>query len=326
MDRVSYEKGKQRRSASLTRFSLSLSPRTTNTSVFPSSPKSSPKKSSEIRSPRLSPTSVVPIKKIKLLGRGAIGTEVWKVKINGWACCAKIIDTSCCRDTELACFEKEISILQTLPSQNKHIVQYLGFQNAGTRLEIFMTLYDGSLYNIIQDRNLHQLPFTFKAIVGIAYQILSALVVIHSRRLIHRDIKSSNIFYETVFNEKTTYVLGDFGESKIIPKYTNTITGTHRWMAPEILLDEEYSFEADMWSFGMLLYELMSLEIPYHDIKGFGAEKRILEGVLPELTPQQNKDYIELIEIWKDCLIVDPKERLTAARCIFRVQNIIDSF
>jgi len=325
MDRVSSEKT-PRRTLSLSRFSLKLSPRN-----FPLSPKSSPKHSptsSDLRTPR-SPVTPHQVKRIKLIGKGGIGVEVWKVKLDGWVCCAKIIDITYSRESQVIYFQKEIEILKTLPSQNQHIIQYLGFQNTGRQIEIFTALYDGSLQGQIKDRNLHDIPFTIKEIVNIARQIISALVVIHSRKLIHRDIKSANVFYEEIFGEQktTNYILGDFGEAKIISKSTDTVTGTNRWMAPEILFtDNGYSFEADMWSFGMLLYELMSLEIPYFEIThGFGAEKRIMEGKLPTLTLKQQADYVDIIDIWEGCLTADPKERLTAARCIFRIQNLIDN-
>jgi len=327
MERLSSDK-KPQRTLSLSRFSLKLSPRN-----YPLSPRHSPKNSpkhsptsSDLRTPR-SPVSPKQVQKIKLISKGGMGVEVWKVKLDGWVCCAKIIDITYSRESEVICFQKEIEILKTLPSQNKHIIQYLGFQNTGRQIEIFTALYDGSLQEQIKDRNLHDIPFTIKEIVDIAHQIISALVVLHIRKLIHRDIKSANILYEEICEEQTTtnYILGDFGESKIISKPTKTVTGTNRWMAPEIIFTETgYSFEADMWSFGMLLYELMSLEIPYYEIThGFGAEKRIMEGKLPSLTLKQKDDYASLIDIWEACLISDPKKRLTAPGCLFRLQKLL---
>lgn len=63
--------------------------------------------------------------------------------------------------------------------------------------------------------------------------------------------------------------LGDFGESKLLPKkIATTLAGTTRWIAPEVFDwrgGKGYSFEADIWSFGMLLYELMTLKIPFFE-------------------------------------------------------------
>jgi serine/threonine protein kinase len=263
------------------------------------------------------------VQRIKLIGKGGSGSEVWTVKIDGWLCCAKIISLDEVRADAIESFEKEIEILQHLPAQNKHIVQYLGFQRTENKIEVFMTLYEGNLHSMITEKRQTQTSFSARQIATIAYQILSALVVLHSRRLIHRDIKSMNVFYENSPAE-ITYILGDFGESKIIPKSkTATITGTARWMAPEVLTGDKYSFEADMWSFGMLLYELMALQIPYYEMR-LGAEIRIIEGKLPTLTQKQLNDYVCLLNVWQGCLTIDPTERLTAARALFLVKILID--
>lgn len=341
MDKIAI--AKQRRSTSIGR--LVLSPRTSKNETLSSSSGSidSPKSPKSVSPKSVSPTSGSPriellspklgtnIKRLKLIGNGGSSSEVWKVKVDGWVCCCKSIDISDNTIRDIESFKNEIKILQSLPTQNKHLVQYLGFQQIGTRMELFMTLYEGNLFQLIQLKN----PFTARQITNIAYQILSALVVLHSRRLIHRDIKSHNVFYETsVFeSEKYSgnlndmiYVLGDFGESKILirPK-TSTLTGTNRWIAPEVMLQEkEYSFEADMWSFGMLLYELMTLEVPYFDARRFGVEKRIITGDLPTLTSQQKRTYACLIDMWEQCLDINPETRLTAAKGFFKTKILLE--
>lgn len=174
---------------------------------------------------------------------------------------------------DVIAFEKEIEILKDLPSQNKFIVQYLGFQRTEEQLEVFTALYDGNLLELIEKQSE---PFGSREILVIADSVLNALVTLHSRKLIHRDVKSANVFYEMI-DGKMNYVLGDypfcgekffhffvhspfvgdFGESKILlKKLATTLTGTTRWIAPEVF-DRKggkgYSFEADIWSFGMLL-------------------------------------------------------------------------
>lgn len=297
----------------------SSSPRSTDSS--PRSTDNSPR--SELRSPRLSNHKTVAIKKLRLIGTGGSGSEVWTVKIEGWLCCAKIVDLSERKIKDIETFEKEIEILQTLPSQNKHILQYLGFQRVDNILHIFMTLYEGNLHQIIEEKNKSNSPFGCRQVANIAYQILSAISVLHTRRLIHRDIKSMNIFYERTADD-IIYVIGDFGESKFIPKNkTSTLTGTSRWMAPEILKGEGYSFEADIWAFGMLLYELMSLEIPYYDIR-FGIEDKILKHDLPLLNNYQENEYAELIDLWESCLITNPKQRLKAEKGMHMLKIMLD--
>lgn len=116
-----------------------------------------------------------------------------------------------------------------------------------------MCLYDGSVYDMIQKRR--PLKFNLLFILEISESVLNALVTLHSRKLIHRDVKSVNVFYQCFQGGKFKFVLGDFGQSKLmLKKKTSTVSGTSRWIAPEIFKHKcGYSFEADMWSFGMFL-------------------------------------------------------------------------
>lgn len=332
MDKIAVTK-QQRRSLSIGR--LIISPRASkNESVLstsaghlspinsPRSPKSMSPKSSSPRIELLSPKLGTNIKRISPIGiKGGSGTEIWKVKVDGWICCCKSMDISDSTIRDVESFKNEIKILQSLPTQNKHLVQYLGFQQVSTRMEVFMTLYEGNLFDLIQLKK----PFTAKEITKIAYQILSALIVLHSRRLIHRDIKSHNVFYEIDKPNENIYVLGDFGESKILKRSkTSTIAGTSRWIAPEVMVGDEYSLEADMWSFGMLLYELMTLELPYYDAQKFGIEKRIIAGDLPTLTIEHKQTYACLIDMWEHCLAIKPEDRLTAAKGFFKTKILLE--
>ena len=97
-----------------------------------------------------------------------------------------------------------------------------------------MTLYDGTLFDLIQSRN-HK-PFSEKEIVCISCQLLEALATLHSKRLIHRDVKSMNIYYEE--GDDKTFVMGDFGESKIIFTTTGSLIRKITSEDPEL---KEYS-------------------------------------------------------------------------------------
>lgn len=125
-------------------------------------------------------------------------------------------------------FEKEIEILKELPSQNKFIVQYLGFQRTEEQLEVFTSLYDGNLLGeylrsldlswqrliplveLIEKQSAQSTLFSSREILVIAESVLNALVTLHSRKLIHRDVKSANVFYEEMVDGTMSYVLGEY--------------------------------------------------------------------------------------------------------------------
>lgn len=285
---------------------------------------------------------------VKKLGKGSLG-DVYSVKVNGWKACMKEIGKKERTDREINYFKKEIEIMQALPEKNPHIIRFLGFQETPTSLRIFTTLYDGSLRNVIdmlvqkRDKtcqckegtfgfglwckqcNKHQkdVGFSEKTILLYAIQLCKGLIVIHNRlQFIHRDIKSHNIFFEGNLSlnnlQNLNLVLGDYGESKVISEedFAKTCAGTTDWMAPEVMTSynkNSYTFSADIWSLAMVIYELMTLNTPYFEYKGFAGATRMLSGQLPVLTKYQKQKYSNILDIWKVMLSFDPRKRPTAA-------------
>lgn len=107
----------------------------------------------------------------------------------------------------------------------------------------------------------------------------------HDHKIIHRDIKASNIFLHD-----NHIKLGDFGLAKNLKSSTHHlkgVLGTPLYIAPEILEETGYSFPADIWSLGVVFYELMNLEIPFTATTFPGLIKQITCDPIPEL----NKNY-----------------------------------
>ena len=84
------------------------------------------------------------------------------------------------------------------------------------------------------------------------------LEYIHGRKVLHRDIKVSNIF----LSKNNTVKLGDFGISKVLEstqEIANTVVGTPYYMSPEVCENKPFSFKSDVWALGCVLYELCTL-------------------------------------------------------------------
>jgi len=96
------------------------------------------------------------------------------------------------------------------------------------------------------------------------YQLLQAVRHCHMRSIIHRDIKPSNILLSNNLLNKLTVVLADFGLAvhKSPDLDLNDICGTFGYMAPEVAAGESYEFAADIWSVGIVFYELLAGSLP----------------------------------------------------------------
>jgi NIMA (never in mitosis gene a)-related kinase len=93
-------------------------------------------------------------------------------------------------------------------------------------------------------------------------QICLGLKHIHDRKILHRDLKGQNIF----LTSKGIVKIGDFGIAKVLAstmQNARTVVGTPYYLSPEIVQSRPYNFKSDMWSMGVILYELCALKPPF---------------------------------------------------------------
>lgn len=120
----------------------------------------------------------------------------------------------------------------------------------------------GSLADLISKRSIQGKPFVYEEIMMIMAQITLGVMSIHSKNILHRDIKTQNIF----ITKEGILKIGDFGISRQLSnteEFATTQKGTPYFMPPEVCLGKPYDSKADVWAIGIILYELITFRKPY---------------------------------------------------------------
>jgi NIMA (never in mitosis gene a)-related kinase 1/4/5 len=136
------------------------------------------------------------------------------------------------------------------------------FDEASNTLCIVMDYADGGdLYNKILHHKKNQTFFCEHEIMDCFVQMTRGLRALHEKHILHRDLKSANVFMEIDGAVK----LGDLNVSKILKKdgLLFTQTGTPYYASPEVWRDEPYDQKSDIWSLGCVLYEMITLNPPF---------------------------------------------------------------
>jgi len=161
----------------------------------------------------------------------------------------------------------ESQLLRTL--SHEHIVACLDVFQEQDLMHIVMEYANGGdLSRRIQHQRAEGRLLTEHTVMGLFVQICTALHYIHSRKVLHRDLKPPNIFVVGEGELGTCALkLGDFGIAKLIDStlgQVNSTVGTPSYLSPEICKNHPYGIKADVWSLGVVLYELACLKVPFH--------------------------------------------------------------
>lgn len=192
------------------------------------------------------------------------------------------------------------------------------------KLNIVMDYADGGdLADRIKQQKGKFFPEVF--IIDIFVQLCLALKHVHDRKILHRDIKAQNIF----LTRDDIVKLGDFGISKVLSSTIDkakTLVGTPYYLSPEIVDNKPYNFKSDVWSLGVLLYELCTLKPPFDASSFHFLALKIVRGAYPPLPPHYSRDLKALVA---SMLSIDPNKRPSIAQILKlpfvnkRIQNLL---
>ncbi|XP_062195663.1 uncharacterized protein LOC133898876 [Phragmites australis] len=151
----------------------------------------------------------------------------------------------------------------------------------------------GSLRSYLNSTERHPIPL--EKIVSVALDVARGMEYIHSQGVVHRDIKPENILFDENFCMK----IADFGiacEETLCDVLVED-EGTYRWMAPEMIKQKAYNRKVDVYSFGLLLWEMVSGRIPHENLTPFqvayAVANRNLRPTIPPECPSALRPLIE---------------------------------
>jgi len=209
----------------------------------------------------------------KISGRGIAGTTY----LGKWRDEEVAIKVAAMTEIGLGGWEAEVKILQQLHHPN--IIQFLGsIVNKIPQTNCLVLEYcnAGDLTDAMND------PTPKNFFFHVVKSIVNGMVFLHKKRIFHRDIKPDNVLlHGNLKNGDYVVKLTDFGLSTLLmgahAKELTAETGTYRWMAPEIIKHQSYSFKADVYSFAIVAWQLLTREDPFAPINQ--VQGKVLQSI-----------------------------------------------
>ena len=189
----------------------------------------------------------------------------------------------------------EIRILASV--KNKNVISYKEafFDEKDSSLGIVMEYADnGDLFQLITERKKTKNYFTEQEVWKVFIQLLNGLKALHDFKILHRDIKSANVF----LFKGGICKLGDLNVSKVARKGLGyTQTGTPYYASPEVWEEKPYDSKSDVWSLGCVMYEMITLRPPFQAKSMEELCKKVMRGIYPKLSSKYSEDLSDVIKL-----------------------------
>jgi len=233
---------------------------------------------------------------VKVIGRGQYGMVYLVRHIEeGKSYVCKSIDLTCLPEKERDSAKQEVELLRRLDHAN--IVEYKENFQMGNAIVIAMQYCEcGDVATHIKDMARRRTRINEAQIMNWFVQTLFALEYVHGQRILHRDLKTSNLF---LIERSTVIKLGDFGISRQFGTATElamSVVGTPHYMSPEVCENKPYTYKSDVWSLGCVLYELCMLKHAFAADNLLGLVHKIVSGKYETIPPMYSANLNNLIQ------------------------------
>ncbi|KAI0758310.1 Pkinase-domain-containing protein [Irpex lacteus] len=247
-------------------------------------------------------------RRLETIGKGAYGSVHKGLEISTDKVVALKIINLDTEDDDVGDIQREVALLTQLRDA-PNVTQYYGCFMDGPRVWIVMEYAEGgsvrTLMKASKDGTIEE-----KYVATIIREVLYGLSYLHKSSIIHRDLKAANVLITASGSVK----ICDFGVSALLATASskrNTLVGTPHWMAPEVAHASAYDTKADIWSLGIMIYEMIKGNVPNSHI----MDQVKLIQMIPRMKPPrliEGEGSKELREFVANCLRESPSDRLSA--------------
>ncbi|XP_059453043.1 serine/threonine-protein kinase STY17-like isoform X2 [Corylus avellana] len=211
-------------------------------------------------------------------------------------------------------FTQEVAILREV--RHKNVVRFIGACTKPPHMCI-VTEYmpGGSLYDYLhKNHNILELPQLLK----FAIDVSKGMEYLHQSSIIHRDLKTANL----LMDNHNVVKVADFGVARFQNQggVMTAETGTYRWMAPEVINHQPYDQKADVFSFAIVLWELVTAKVPYDTMTPLQAALGVRQGLRPDIP---RNAHPKLLELMQRCWEAAPDSRPSFAEITAELENLV---
>jgi len=257
---------------------------------------------------KIDPSAEISEKELRfgeVIGEGAYGT-VFKGQWRNIVVAIKQMKMgSQLTEKQLRDYYDEIALMKQMRN-HINVVMLLGVTAKG---DIVTEFYEkGSLYGLIVRGEKISRPNINRIAIG----IVNGMIHLHKEGIIHRDLAARNVLLTAQFEPK----ISDFGLARIVDQaqdsvgHTTSNTGPLKHMAPESIIRRQYSIKSDVWSYGVVLYEMLAFKEPYENLDPVQTAAAVAyQGLTLKLPPMISQTHPELGRVMNSCFIFDPNQR-----------------
>ncbi|XP_024393860.1 serine/threonine-protein kinase STY46 [Physcomitrium patens] len=255
------------------------------------------------------------LKFVRKVTSGSSG-DLYQGSYCGQAVAIKVLKSERMNDNLRVEFQHEVFIMRKI--RHKNIVQFIGACTKPPNLCIVTEYMSGGSVSdyLHQQKSVLKMPMLLR----VAIDVSKGMDYLHQNKIIHRDLKAANL----LMDENEVVKVADFGVARVQAQsgIMTAETGTYRRMAPEIIEHKPYDCKADVFSFGVVLWELITGQVPYTYLTPLQAAVGVVQkGLRPTIPENIHPKFNELLQrCWK----ADPTERPGFSEITVLLEEILE--